>query len=115
MLDSGSKQECPRWHEPNPEMTQRNPPAAWNRSPGACASKAGDLHNTGINMSESLLRLPAVIARVSLSRTMLYLLMQQGKFPKPIQLTGNRAVAWTASSIDNWIAQRIKAAKRGSC
>lgn len=55
---------------------------------------------------ESLLRRPVVEYRTSLPRSTIYALMSQGKFPKPVRLVG-RTVAWTESSIDQWIAERI--------
>ena len=52
------------------------------------------------------LRLAEVRNRVPYSRSTLYQLVSQGKFPKPINL-GPRAVAWLESDIDEWIASRI--------
>lgn len=59
---------------------------------------------------EILLRRTQVEARVGLSRSTIYALMSEGKFPKPVPLVG-RTVAWTSSSIDKWIAGRIAASK----
>jgi prophage regulatory protein len=59
---------------------------------------------------ETLLRRKDVQARIGLSRSTIYALISEGKFPKPIPLTG-RTVAWTQSSIDQWIAGRIADAK----
>lgn len=53
-----------------------------------------------------ILRLPDVEARVGLSRSQLYLLMGEGKFPKSISLSA-RAVGWVNHEVDAWIAQRI--------
>ena len=52
------------------------------------------------------LRLTEVRSRVPYSRSTIYQLIAEGKFPKPISL-GARAVAWLESDIDEWIAQRI--------
>jgi prophage regulatory protein len=57
-------------------------------------------------MSEKLLRLAEVQRRVPYSRSSIYQLASQGKFPKPLSL-GARAVAWLESDIDEWIASRI--------
>jgi prophage regulatory protein len=54
----------------------------------------------------SLLRLPEVIGRVGLSRSTIYLYIEQGRFPKPIKL-GSRAVAWNSEDIDVWIQEKI--------
>ncbi|WP_288363296.1 AlpA family transcriptional regulator [uncultured Spongiibacter sp.] len=57
---------------------------------------------------EALLRRKQVEARTGLTRSTIYALISEGKFPKPIPLVG-RTVAWTESSIDRWIAERIAA------
>jgi prophage regulatory protein len=57
-------------------------------------------------MSEKFLRLTEVQRRVPYSRSTIYLLVSQGKFPKPLSL-GARAVAWLESDIDGWITARI--------
>jgi prophage regulatory protein len=57
-------------------------------------------------MSEKFLRLAEVQKRVPYSRSTIYQLASQGKFPKPLSL-GARAVAWLESDIDEWIASRI--------
>ena len=58
-------------------------------------------------MSETLLRLPQVMKRTGLGRSSIYAGMRNNIFPKPIKL-GKRAIAWTKSSIDNWIDECIK-------
>jgi predicted DNA-binding transcriptional regulator AlpA len=39
--------------------------------------------------------------------------MAEGKFPEAVKL-GERAVAWTESSISKWIADRVKQSPQGS-
>ena len=60
-------------------------------------------------MPKTLSRLPEVLKRVPVSRAQLYLMMNEGKFPKPIKFGGGeaRAVAWDDSEIDRWIEQRL--------
>ncbi|MFZ2650460.1 MAG: AlpA family phage regulatory protein [Burkholderiaceae bacterium] len=62
---------------------------------------------------ESLLRLPSVEARTGLKRSAIYAGMRADPptFPRCIKL-GPRAAAWSSSSIDQWIAERIAAAQR---
>ena len=55
---------------------------------------------------EILYRLPTVKSRTGLSRSTIYLKITCGEFLAPIRL-GKRAVAWTKSSIDKWIEDRI--------
>jgi prophage regulatory protein len=57
-------------------------------------------------MSTSILRLPAVSARVGLARSTIYLRISEGKFPPPIYL-GPRAVGWVESEIEDWLTSRI--------
>lgn len=66
---------------------------------------------------ETLLRRKQIEARTGLARSTIYALMSEGKFPKPVPLVG-RTVAWTSSSIDTWISERIAASKtaaKGEC
>ena len=52
------------------------------------------------------LRLPEVLARTGLSRSTIYVRLEQGRFPRPISL-GGRAVGWIESEVQEWIRQRI--------
>ena len=62
-------------------------------------------------MTQKLLRLRAVEDATGLKRATLYRLIQSNDFPRPIQLTGARAVAWVQSDEENWIQARIATAK----
>ena len=53
-------------------------------------------------------RLPQVKARTGLCRSAIYRLIALGSFPAPIKL-GERASAWSAREIDEWISARIAA------
>ena len=57
------------------------------------------------------LRLPEVMARTGLSRSTIYVRLEQGRFPRPVSL-GGRAVGWIDSEIDEWMSDRV-AASRG--
>ncbi|AXX46524.1 DNA-binding protein [Acinetobacter baumannii] len=46
----------------------------------------------------------------SLSRSSIYLLMSQGRFPKPIQI-GDQRVAWVIDEINEWVEDRIQNAR----
>ncbi len=63
-----------------------------------------------INMTNSILRLPAVKTRTGLSRSTIYLRISKNEFPAPISL-GGRAVGWVELDINNWLAEKIKAAR----
>lgn len=58
------------------------------------------------NPPPTILRLPAVRARVGIGVTSIYKLIAAGAFPKPVPLIG-RSVGWLASEVDEWIAQRV--------
>jgi len=62
-------------------------------------------------MSDTILRLPGVIARVGLSRSAIYLAVSKAQFPQPIHL-GVRSVGWLESEIDSWIAERMRQSGR---
>ena len=63
-------------------------------------------------MEHRILRLKDVIAMTGLSRSTIYLRMEQGKFPEKINL-GSRAVEWISSEIKEWIEERIKESRLG--
>ena len=56
------------------------------------------------------LRLPEVLARTGLSRSTIYVRLDQGRFPRPVSL-GGRAVGWIESEVDEWIRERIAASR----
>ena len=52
------------------------------------------------------LRIPQVIERTGLSKTHLYRLVQQGKFPKPHNLS-ERVRAWDEWAVAAWLAEKF--------
>ena len=63
-------------------------------------------------MSQSIQRLPKVVERTSLSRSSIYLKINDGSFPPPIKLS-KRAIGWPAAVITEWIEQRIAESQGG--
>jgi len=59
--------------------------------------------------SVALLPLPAVLARVGLSRSSVYALIAAGKFPAPVKI--GVASRWASSQIDAWIAGAVQTGK----
>jgi len=61
-----------------------------------------------------LLRRPEVERATGLSRSRIYQLMDDGKFPRPVEI-GPRAVAWVEAEVAEWnnarIAERDSAAQ----
>lgn len=58
--------------------------------------------NELIFTADQLLRLPAVLAVLSVSRSTFYTMMEQGRAPQPVRV-GARAVAWRKSDIEKII------------
>jgi prophage regulatory protein len=54
---------------------------------------------------EKIVRLPVVLSRTGLSRSSIYLKVNQSVFPAPVSL-GARAIGWMESQIDSWILSR---------
>ena len=55
----------------------------------------------------TILRRKQVEDRTGLSRSTLYLRIQEGTFPRPINL-GSRAVGWLENEIESWLVSRIQ-------
>lgn len=56
------------------------------------------------------LRLPEVMARTGLSRSTIYMRLDEGHFPRPVSL-GGRAVGWIEAEVDEWMRERIAASR----
>lgn len=62
-----------------------------------------------IDTKDSFLRLPSVIERTGLSRSVIYALIQKAEFPAQIKLS-ERTSVWSSSAINNWIEENKKSA-----
>lgn len=62
-------------------------------------------------MSNKINRLPAVIEKIGLSRSSIYLRMSKGEFPQSISL-GDRAIGWLEADIEQWLEDKITASKK---
>jgi prophage regulatory protein len=62
--------------------------------------------------AERLIRLREVMRRTGRSRSSLYADIKDGNFPPNLAI-GRRAVAWTESSISEWIATHVAASRGG--
>lgn len=58
----------------------------------------------------TLIKLPAVKERTTLSTSELYRRIEAGTFPKQIKL-GAKAVAWLEHEVNEWIEQHISASR----
>lgn len=54
-----------------------------------------------------ILRLPEVMTTTGLSRSGIYDLIREKKFPQPIPLGKSRAVGWLSTELDDWITSRV--------
>lgn len=59
---------------------------------------------------ERLVRWATVKEQCGIPKSTAYWLMSKGLFPRPVSLTGGRAVAWRASDIASFIASRVQKA-----
>jgi len=62
---------------------------------------------------QTIIRLPAVRARVSMSRSTIYQRIREGTFPPPVNL-GKRAVGWLASEVDAWLAAQVERSRHNA-
>ena len=63
-----------------------------------------------MNKNVRILRLPQVLDKTGLSRSMVYSEIDEGNFPKPIQLT-RRTTGWLEHEVNAWLATKIAAAR----
>jgi prophage regulatory protein len=67
---------------------------------------------TTTNQPTRILRLPEVKDRTGLSRSMIYLMMKESRFPQAITVSGTRCVGWIESEIDTWVADKIEIGRK---
>jgi prophage regulatory protein len=58
-------------------------------------------------LTDALLKCATVQAQTGLSRSKLYALIREGRFPAPLRL-GPRCVRWHSASVRDWIASLAK-------
>lgn len=68
------------------------------------SSKQPSIRECAPNRPLRLIRLPDVIARVGIKRSMIYRLMSEERFPRSRSL-GPKCAVWVESEIDEWILQ----------
>lgn len=59
-----------------------------------------------------ILRLPEVKIRTGLSRSLIYLMMKEHRFPQAITVSGTRCVGWVESEVDAWVTDKIMAGRK---
>jgi prophage regulatory protein len=61
------------------------------------------------HMLEPLLPIGQVVELTSLSKTTVYRMVDEGRFPAPLKI-GKARVAWRASAIARWMSEQVRAA-----
>lgn len=61
-----------------------------------------------------ILRLPEVKAASGLSRTTIYDLMKEGRFPRNRRIAGAHAVGWDSQEVEQWVAEQLGAEQLGA-
>lgn len=65
-------------------------------------------HDTSTDGSQvRLLRLRAVLDLVGLSRSTVYALCAEDRFPKPHRIAGLNAALWDSRDVDRWIHDQL--------
>lgn len=57
-----------------------------------------------------LMRIKDVSEKTGISRTKIYLLIQQGQFPPPLKM-GSRIALWPESDVNGWITELVQKSK----
>ena len=60
-----------------------------------------------LSNEERFLRLREVLDMTGLSRSSLYAMVSEGKFPEPVAISG-RSKAWLLSETTSWMQERIR-------
>ena len=57
--------------------------------------------------SVKLLRLPAVMEMTGISRSSVYRLVQENKFPKPVHVAVPKMTVWPSDVIEQWVQTQL--------
>lgn len=60
---------------------------------------------------DRLVRLPEVESLTGCKKSTIYLMLREGRFPKPVRLTA-RMVAWPETAVLQWVQDRIAGAQQ---
>ena len=67
-------------------------------------------YSSASSITPALIRLPAVLSRVGVSKATLHRWVKAGMFPPSVALTPTRStVAWSAAAVDAWIESKLAA------
>ena len=85
--------------------TQQSSSSSPSRSSTTTAGASSSSANVDLGPRLALLRIDAVVARLGLSRSQVWRMVKEGRFPKPRRLS-TRAVAWLEPEVSAWIGAR---------
>ena len=94
----------------SPKSASTPLPHATTERPASAGGKRASLLVTLDPHRDRLMRRPEVQRTTGLSRSSLYRLIAEGRFPASIHLS-EKSVAWLASEVDGWIAERVVASR----
>lgn len=94
----------------NPKSSSTPLPHAATARPTSAEAQRASFLATLDPHRDRLMRRPEVQRTTGLSRSSLYRLIAEGKFPASIQLS-EKSVAWLASEVDGWVAGRVAASR----
>jgi prophage regulatory protein len=60
-----------------------------------------------VHQPRRIMRLPEVKAASGLSRTTIYDLMKDGRFPKGHRIAGTNATGWDSLEVEAWVARQL--------
>ena len=58
------------------------------------------------NNADDLIRLPQVLKRTGLSRSVLYQSIKDNTFPKMIKIAGGRTSVWSNNAVTEWVEEQ---------
>lgn len=58
-----------------------------------------------------IIRLPEVVERTGISRSLIYRLIKEGSFPEQIH-TSKRTSGWLESEVNDWVQSRIDESRK---
>ena len=104
---SGFGRESDGTRDPSKRPRYRKPASRAKRTTGSRAMSEQRTEPKTIPPIR-FVRLHEVMARTGLSRSTIYVMMAEGRFPKPVPL-GERSVGWIESELEEWLRDRIAA------
>lgn len=60
----------------------------------------------------SLIPRRLVEKKTGLSRSPLYARIKSGTFPRPVRLSGSKAVRWVEQEVDRWVSEQIRNSRK---